>query len=229
MHRTLASFVLLSLLTPATALASEPKTSPANVEASDQSSTQASRPTWRTRRDVSFGVRPGVFYDGHGAGITAGADVLYRRGLVVLGVVGETAAAAFLMPYRYAGGGGAVGVSAPTASWLRADLLYVMGAHAYSGVGGTPPWTAMHLYAESPSSATLPFAGARLRVSANLGSSARFQIGVEALAETDFVRVRRNYQITEWSLFHQERRTATRTVGTERVGAALVLGGAFDL
>lgn len=225
---SLASLLLLLTASPASALAEDAAVS---VDAPREPPPQREAKDWTTRRELALSIRHGIFIDGHSGGIAVGAEVIHRRGLLVVGLVGDYGTTV-ITAYTYWGGGAALGVSAPVPSWLRLDLLGVAGAHSYSHVGALAfpgSMAAFGYFSDEGSRAVLPFAGARLRSSVEVGASKRFAIGLEALGETDLARVARSYETTSLSLGYRDVSTSRRTVGTERFSATLTLGGSFDL
>jgi hypothetical protein len=180
------------------------------------------------RRDVTIDLHPGAFVDGHGVGPYAGMSVIHRHGLVAGGVFGEGGLSwwsPFLPAYTYWGGGAAGGISVPTPRWLRVDVVGVLGVHQYSGVAPVVTgFSVVFPVVDSGASAVLPFAGVRPKVTFLAGP---FAIGLEIFAEIDVLRATRSYELEAG--FGGGRTTRTRTVGTERIGAALTFGATFDL
>jgi hypothetical protein len=179
------------------------------------------------RRDARLTANSGIFSDSHSGGFALQAEALHRRGLLALGLVGDYGTAVFT-PYRYWGGGAGAGISLPTPSWLRVDLLGVAGAHHYHGVGSlTGLVFAMPFAPIDPGvSATLPYTGAHLDAAFELGSTARFVLGVKALLDRDLGSVTKTS--TTSTLFATPE-AATHQIGGTRAAALLTLGGSFEL
>ncbi len=173
------------------------------------------------RIDVRITLDSGIFKDEHSGGFVFGGELLHRRGLLALGVVGEYGTT-LVTPYRYWGGSGGAGISLPTPSWVRVDLLGLVGLHRYEGVGGAGvmPWS---VFVNDPGIATtLPSVGARLSAAVELGGRARFVIGVKGLIDRDLGERTRSH--TRTSSFSPPE-TQMSTIGGMRLGALLTLGG----
>ncbi len=131
------------------------------------------RPSAWDHDEIAFGVSSGLFNDQYNGGVYASGDLLVRHGPVVIGGVGD--ACGSLQPYW--GGGAAVGITAPLPSWLRVDLVAVLGAHSYSpGVESART---------SAPSGVIGFAGGRLNASFEVSHLA---VGASATAESDLAR-----------------------------------------
>lgn len=215
------TLLIFTTLLSTTARADEPGPTEAKAEAS-------SADTIGDRHEIAVSFHPGTFSDGHGTGALLGADVTYRYGVLAIGVLGDRATM-LMTPYASWTGAGSAGISAPLPDWVRLDLVGVAGVHAYSGVGASPFLIAqMSGRGGEGASATLPFLGSRLRLGTKIGKGAAAAIiGIEGFAEADTERVTRAERVTTISAGSREDRPLT--VGTERVGAALTLGGVFAL
>ena len=123
--------------------------------------------------------------------------------------------------------GALAGVGVRSHSGLRADLLANAGVHSYSG------WGAGLLSDDPGASATLPYAGGKLRVAYLVGhGKGHFTLGAEFGVDTDLgrKRVQYDYQENGW-LFDDGTRTehADHTVGGTRTSVLLLLGGTIDV
>jgi len=228
--RRVASIALGCCLTASPSLAAADELV---VPRGERAQPQAAAHDWRARSELALSIRHGIFIDGQGGGVSLGGELLHRRGLLIVGAVGEWGASVF-NAYKYWGGGGALGVSAPSPSWLRLDLLGVAGAYSYDNVGALPFLSAGLAAAggyitDQGSRAMLPFAGARLRSSLELGGANRFSLGLEAAAEADLTHATRTYESSNLGFGQRRDYVNQRTVGTERFAAGLTLGGSFDL
>jgi hypothetical protein len=126
-----------------------------------------------------------------------------------------------------ASAGALAGVGFRSRSGLRFDLLGNAGVHSYSG------WGAGLLNDDPGASATLPYAGGKVRLSYLFGHGrGHFTLGGEFGMDTDIgrKRVQYDYQSTDW-LFDDGTTTehADHTVGGTRTSVLLVLGGTIDL
>ena len=120
------------------------------------------------QHEIALGVSSGVS-NGARSGVYVSADVLYRRGPLVVGGVGDLGVGRL----RYWGGGAAIGVTAPLPAWLRIDLLAVAGAHAYP---------VDRLGSEPRGPITVGVVSARANASLEL---AQLAVGLSATAESD--------------------------------------------
>lgn len=180
------------------------------------------------RRELNLAIGPGAFHDGHGSGVMVDAQLLHRRGWLAVGLAGNYGGTV-ISRYNALGAAGAVGVSLPTARWLRIDLLATGGAHHYSGVGSNEALGST-VSGDAGADAWLPFVGARLGCSVELGSSpGRLALGLLAIAETDVIRTTKSYAVNQVATLQSEERLVRHRVGTERLGGVLTLGGTFDL
>jgi hypothetical protein len=119
------------------------------------------------------------------------------------------------------------GIGLRTRSGVRFDLLANAGVHSYSG------WGAGLLSDDPGASATLPYAGGKLRLAYLAGHrKGHFTLGGEFGVDTDLgrERVQYDYQETNWlfddgtSIVH-----AGHTVGGTRTTVLLFLGGTLDI
>lgn len=179
-------------------------------------------PTSEARHDVTLGLVGGVATDSYATLPLLGVDVFYRRGLLLMGVIGNVGLSLGDL-YTYWGGGPAFGISVPSPPWLRVDLLGVAGLHSYSHV----PLQANDGRSHTDVGATLPFAGARARIGTVLGP---FVIGVEGLLETDIGTTTKTYDVVLWG--QPSTTTQSRAVaigGSKRYAAGIYFGTSFDL
>ena len=185
---------------PEPASEAPPRPAPAEAPASARPD-----PPTATRSDLSLTLSSLLLSDNAGPGLAIAASVLYRRGLFVAGVIGDVGLA---VP-SWLGGGPAVGLSAPTPSWLRLELLGHGGVHSY-----------VNTYTDE-SRHSLPFIGGRARASFAL---ANVLVGLEGIAEKDFGDVRLVDPAAP-----DQRRAVTRPSSAARIGGGLFVGGSLDL
>jgi hypothetical protein len=172
------------------------------------------------RRELRATAGAGVFSATQGGGYVLDAELLHRRGLLALAAVGDYGTTVFMPPRSFGAAGGA-GISIPTVSWLRLDLLGVFGARRYEGVGGM---ALMGVY-NAGADATLPFMGARAGVALELGGDLRFVLGIRGAIDRDLGTVTRT--TTASSAFFRD--TREQTIGGTRISGVFTLGGTFDL
>lgn len=202
--RTL-SFALLPLLTLTTLRANA-------AETPDTPSTTDSELQWSGQLGAVGG-------EGYG-GALIGTTLLARSGVFAFGGTME-ASGAFASRF---GLSGLAGIAGRTEGGTGGELLGTLGMHHYNGVG-------RGILSDDPgASATLPFAGVRVRASQRLGR--RFLLGLAATLEQDLYRERRvySYTSTPWLDFGNSgptTETKTRMLGFTTVGVMFDVGATF--
>lgn len=153
-------------------------------------------------------------------GLLIGASALSRSGLLGVGATVE-ASGAFASRFGAAGMGG---LSYRHDNGLGVDLLGVLGVHRYQGVG-------RGILSDDPGvNGTTMFAGARSRLSYQLGSGARrFQFGGTAVLDSDLTRTTKvsNYTETGWLSGSTSQQSDKHTIGFTTVGLMLDAGVTF--
>jgi hypothetical protein len=188
-----------------------------------------------TRRELDATLGGGAFADGV-FGRVASLNVTARRGWFAFGAIlergGEPKGERRGEPnggYDYVGAAPAVGVALPTPSFVRVDVLGVMGVHHFWSVG---PWRSAGQGGgnvdEGASGATL-FAGARLFAGLRLPTKTiRLVAGVIGFADADARRtVAHSYQA--YTVLESKTVPTTREIGETRGGAMIAVGGSLDL
>ena len=182
----------------------------------DVARTAVPTPTARPlRRDVSIRVAFRWANDEQGSGLSPGVSLLLRRGLLLVGAVGDVGVAPAQTHWDV---GAAVGIAMNPFAWSRVELLGIFGADAYSV-------RRSGAYGERDAKGLLPFAGARVRATVEVANVA---IGVEGLAEANLGSVSRTYPRTESREGVSPSPAETISIGTARVATGLVIGTTFD-
>gem|GEM_PF-2744538 len=165
----------------------------------------------------------GAFTDGDNTGGVLTLTVLRQAGPIGYGGLFEYGGAIF--DYTHVTAAPMIGIFAPSPRWLRAGAAVTAGVHVYEGVGRG------FLSSDPGVDGTMPFAGIRGFIGGEIGGKARLHLGLQLSADTDLARRERtsSYRESSWSSSATYERTATHTIGFVRTGAALALGGAFDL
>lgn len=167
-------------------------------------------------RDVSLIASTRIQRDDHGSGLALGASALFRRGLVVVGVLGDLGGSRY---QGYWALGPAAGLAAKPFSWARVDILGMVGANAYFAVSPSER-------ASSDAKAVLPVVGARVRASVQLSNVV---FGLEGLIETNVGSAMRRYVVNESFDDPPANREGTFSIGTARVAVGIVLGTTLEL
>jgi hypothetical protein len=176
--------------------------------------------------DLSARAATGIFgtSEDHVGGLV-GAEVLVRRGWVVVG--GMTALSAALFEFRDVAVGPELGIALRLPHWARVEVLGFGGARHYSRFGRD------FLFGDNPGvSGTLPFVGLQTHLGVELGKpQARFSLGLRSFVDTDLGRLSKThtYEETGWFTNGTSDVTKTDRIGLARAGLTLAIGGSFGL
>jgi hypothetical protein len=203
--------VLSTLLVSATAGATEENT--------------PAQPRKAAASDISLNAYSGILTASEdGIGAVYGGEARYRLHWVEIGGFGEQGSTLF--GWSNIGVGGLVGAAWQSDFGLRLGLGAAGGEHFYTGVGKG------FLSADPGVSASMPFVGARARISYLFGRGpAHFELGAVGSLESDLDRVSRSstYVQDPWFGGSPTVEHAQHQVGFRRASVGMQLGFVYDV